>query len=412
MDVSFYYTQDPDSNEPIMLINNYIGYDDNLGPGIMGDQFMRELMALDELGKKRIQIWINSPGGSVSDGYSIYGTMMKTKTPIDTYCLGMAASIAGVIFQGGRKRTMLDFSWLMYHNAYNESGKIDNGLATICESIAIMIANKSGKNVDEIKKIMNRQTYILAEEALSSGFCDAIEDSAVLNAQYKPSIPKNMYELARVKDIESQKYFFLTANKVINSIFKPNTMTDLKRINNKLGLNQDASEDSTLDALNAIVNKAAKAEDDKKKSEEDCTKAEEDKKALKDKIAKMEDDKKKSEEDLKALKDKLAKMEDDKKEEDDKRAKAEEDDKKDKAKNLIEGYVMQNILPNDPKMLENWKAKAFIDFDGIKALIESMPLNKKAPRLPQTLNGQGKPLEGSQAAIFMAQTRNKLQGIK
>ena len=169
MDVSFYYTQDPDSNEPIMLINNYIGYDNNLGPGIMGDQFMRELMALDELGKKRIQIWINSPGGSVSDGYSIYGTMMKTKTPIDTYCLGMAASIAGVIFQGGRKRTMLDFSWLMYHNAYNESGKIDNGLATICESIAIMIANKSGKNVDEIKKIMNRQTYILAEEALSSG---------------------------------------------------------------------------------------------------------------------------------------------------------------------------------------------------------------------------------------------------
>jgi ATP-dependent Clp protease protease subunit len=60
--------------------------------------------------KKRIQVWINSPGGDVDDGYNIYNAMLKTKTKVDTHCYGMAASMAGAIFQAGHRRTMADYA--------------------------------------------------------------------------------------------------------------------------------------------------------------------------------------------------------------------------------------------------------------------------------------------------------------
>jgi ATP-dependent protease ClpP protease subunit len=56
----------------------------------MGDLFQAELLALDQMEKKRIQVWINSPGGSVMDGYNMYNAMLKTKTKVDTYCVGIA----------------------------------------------------------------------------------------------------------------------------------------------------------------------------------------------------------------------------------------------------------------------------------------------------------------------------------
>ena len=87
-----------------MLINKHIGYDQEEGPGIDGAIFQQELLQLDNLGKKRIQVWINSPGGLVSDGYSIYTSILKSKTPVDTYAFGSVASIAAVIFQAGRRR--------------------------------------------------------------------------------------------------------------------------------------------------------------------------------------------------------------------------------------------------------------------------------------------------------------------
>ena len=54
-----------------MLINTHIGFDETDGMGVDGAQFQRELLYLDSLGKKRIQVWINSIGGSVMEGYNI-----------------------------------------------------------------------------------------------------------------------------------------------------------------------------------------------------------------------------------------------------------------------------------------------------------------------------------------------------
>ncbi len=415
MDDFFLYTINPNDEEPVMLINNYIGFDSEQGYGIMGDVFQRELLKLDLLDKKRIQVWINSPGGSVSDGYSIFSTMLKTKTPVDTYCLGMAASIAGVIFQAGRKRTMLDFSWLMYHNPYNEDGSIDKALEPIRASLCTMIASRSGKSEDLVQKLMNRTTYILADEALANGFCDEIENSEDLNKKRKVAVTQNFTDLSKVTNLETSKMFWKESNKVLNSIFNLNNdkMIDLKKINNKLGLNLEASEESTVEAISAIINKAAKAEEDKKKAEEDCTKSEEDKKSLKDKIAKMEEDIKKAEEDKKALKDKLAKMEEDKKAEEEDKKKAEEEDKKDKAKNMIESFVMIGKIPNDAKVIADWQNKAKDDLAGVKALFDGLPLNRQAPRTITSFGGdKAKELKGSQIGLTMINIKNKLETSK
>ena len=117
------YCIDENIDEPIMLINTHIGFDEENGQGIDGAQFQRELLYLDGLGKKRIQVWINSIGGVVMDGYNIASAILKTKTPVDTYNVGMSASIAGVIFMCGRNRIMLDYAQFMMHPASGTKDK-------------------------------------------------------------------------------------------------------------------------------------------------------------------------------------------------------------------------------------------------------------------------------------------------
>ena len=121
-------TVNPDSNEPIILINDVIGCDETMGGGILGSDFEREILSLDDKGKKRIRVYINSVGGSVIDGMSIYNAIIHTKTPVDTYCVGIAASIAGVIFTAGKNRYIADYGLLMIHNPYRETGEIDEFL--------------------------------------------------------------------------------------------------------------------------------------------------------------------------------------------------------------------------------------------------------------------------------------------
>jgi len=412
------YCINPDDDEPVMLLSNYLGFDKEQGYGVMGDVFQRELLLLDQMGKKRIQVWINSPGGNVSDGYNIYSTILKTKTPVDTYCTGMAASIAGVIFQAGRTRVMLDYAFLMYHNPYNEDGSVDDSLDTYLISLATMIANRTGKSDDQIKKIMAKTTYILADEALDNGFCDKVESSEALNTKYKVSVPQNLFLLSHRTNKESRKEYFKIANTVLDNIFNKNNLNDntmsLQRINNRLKLHADASEDSAVEAIDQIMNRVVKAEEDKKKAEDDKKKAEDDKvkseddlKSLKAKLAKAEEDCTKAEDDKKALKDKIAKMEEDKKDEDDKKSKKDEDDKKDKAKNLVNDLVLRGIIPNITSDIEKWQNKAFLNFDLVKDLIDSMPLNRQAHKIEiQKLpNTPVKSLEGSVVSMRMAELR-------
>lgn len=369
MDYYFRYTVNEDTEEPIMLIDKHIGYDKDEGYGIMGDEFKRELMYLDTLGKKRIQLWINSPGGIVMDGYDIYSAILKSKTKVDTYCTGIAASIAGVIFQAGRKRIMSDYAILMYHEPFGSDDA--QGLAETTDSIATMISSRCGKTADAIKKVMKKTTFMSASQAFADGFCDEIEYSSEANKKRMP---------ATVSTAEEAKNVWRTADTIMNSLFKVKNSLDMKNIANKLGLVAEASEDSLVKAIEMIQNRATKAETDLKEKEtelqgkaSDLQKKEQELADLKNKYEALEkdvkEDKEKAEKEEKARKEKEAA------------------DLAEKAKNLIEGYVNEGRIKKDEAIMNSWIEKAKADYDGIKTLVDSMPLNRKATPIITTEGG-------------------------
>jgi ATP-dependent Clp endopeptidase proteolytic subunit ClpP len=360
------YCIDPSAEEPIMLIDKHIGMDEEEGMGIDGSLFQQELLMLDSMGKKRIQIWINSPGGVVMDGYNIFGAILKTKTPVDTHCAGIAASIAAVIFQAGRKRVMADYSILMYHNPFG--GDDQEQLSKMKESLVTMVSEKSGKTPDQVSVMMDKTTWLSASEAFADGLCDEIEATSQKNKKRKTQDAKALWK---------------ESSKILNSILHKNDKK-MTKVTNKLGLNDDASEASIFEAISkieteSIQNKRSaetiKEEMDKLKSEMDKLKAEY--------------------EDCKNSLDVANK----------KAVEAEEAEKTEKAKNLITGYATQGRIKTEE--VQNWvdTSKA-IGLDKIKDMLEKLPLNKIANAI-EIGGGGGTGTLGSVVASAMADLRTK-----
>ena len=393
------YCVDSKSNEPIMLINKHIGIDDIEGQGIDGAKFMEELLYLDTLNKSRIQVWINSPGGSVIDGYSIFSTILKTKTPVDTYAVGAVASIAAVIFEAGRKKIMTDYSWLMYHNPFGGENKAQ--LDTIKQSIVTMIAQRSGISEVEVSKLMDRDTYLPPEEALLLGLCDSIDSTNKENTKY-------------LRKITDKNLFHIECNKVVNSLFtrniiNVNTINQMIKVTMKLGLNDSAPEDSIVKAIEAIENRAfkaeAEAEDLKKVTNKLKEDGEDEKKKLLDKLAKLEAEAAKNEAELNDCKSKLEAIEKDK-------AKAEEEMKLEKAKNLIEDYAKVGRIKNEEVVKLQWTKIAIVQgIEETKNMIEALPLNKVAPVLNPTGNTVDD-AHATSAMALMAKNRVQRNGLK
>jgi ATP-dependent Clp protease protease subunit len=355
-----------------MLINKHIGFDADSkddkggivpgdGQGIDGALFMQELLTLDTMGKKRIQIWINSPGGVVTDGYNIYSAILKSITPVDTVAIGACASIAGVIFQAGRKRIMADYAWLMYHDPFGGS---DGILKTMKDSIIKMIEQRCGMSEDEVARMMARTSFITADEAKQLKLCDEIT----------PSVGENTKYLKRITNYsEFHKECNLVLNSILNNNPKINTMI---KVCMKLGLVDGTPEDSIVAAITDIQNKAKSAEQARDKAIQDAQdKAKSDGDEL-DKLKALFEKKKaaadEAEAKYNACKSELDAMTEEKK-------KAEDKLNEDKAKNMVEGFAKLGRIKNDATVILKWSKLAVADFDGTKAMIEELPLNKVAP---------------------------------
>jgi ATP-dependent protease ClpP protease subunit len=94
---------------PVLQIYDVIGEsreeDGSIG-GISGKDFAEYLSSLEKQNKKGIEVHINSLGGSIVDGMTIYSAIKSCTIPVDTVCVGIAVSMAGVILQAGRTRKM------------------------------------------------------------------------------------------------------------------------------------------------------------------------------------------------------------------------------------------------------------------------------------------------------------------
>lgn len=154
----------------------------------MANQFVSEFLYLLQ-SDEPIDIYINSPGGSVNSGLVIYDIIQSCegKVPVNMYCTGIAASMAAVILAGGQKgrRYILPHSKCMIHEPLMAGGaggsatSIQKTAESIMETKAIIngiLAKHTGKNVEEIDESTAFDNYMNAEDAVAFGLCDEVRN--------------------------------------------------------------------------------------------------------------------------------------------------------------------------------------------------------------------------------------------
>ncbi len=136
--------------------------------------------------EKDIQLYINSPGGSITAGLAIYDTMQYIRCDVSTICLGMAASFGAFLLAGGTKgkRMALPNAEIMIHQpAIHGNGVqgqetdiriVSEHLLRTKKRLNRIMAENTGKTVEEIEAATDRDHYLSAQEALQFGLIDQI----------------------------------------------------------------------------------------------------------------------------------------------------------------------------------------------------------------------------------------------
>ena len=150
----------------------------------MANAIVAQLLFLQaEDSKKEISMYINSPGGSVTAGLAILDTMRMVKCPVATYCVGQAASMGAILLSAGEKgkRHALPNARIMIHQPWGGAqGKASDIEITAKEILRLkeilngILAEASGKTVEEVTKDTDRDHFMSAEEAKTWGIVDKV----------------------------------------------------------------------------------------------------------------------------------------------------------------------------------------------------------------------------------------------
>lgn len=160
--------------------------------------FQKDLKELGDV--KKINLHVNSPGGSVFEGIAIGNMLKQHKAYVTAYVDALAASIASVIVVSCDKVIMPENSMMMIHNPWsfaignaNELRKQADDLDRIAESSVVTYLAKAGDKLTEekIKKIMDEETWLSAREAFDYGLCDIVESSNQIAASISEQLFNN-----------------------------------------------------------------------------------------------------------------------------------------------------------------------------------------------------------------------------
>jgi ATP-dependent protease ClpP protease subunit len=140
-----------------------------------------------------ISLRINSPGGNAFEGVAIYNLLRAEGKPVSVFVDGVAASAASIIAMAGDTISMGQGSMMMIHNAStfaggdaNEFRKVADTLDKVCSSMADLYASRTGKAADQIKTLMDAETWMSAEDCVKEGFAtDVVTRSADEQKQAK-----------------------------------------------------------------------------------------------------------------------------------------------------------------------------------------------------------------------------------
>jgi len=187
------------SEKAEIYIYEQIGEDFWSGGGVTAKAFQKEL---SEIKASQIDLHINSPGGVVFDGITIYNLLKHHPANITTYIDGLAASIASVIALSGNKVVMANNALFMVHSASGVTMGTASDMRDFAErldkvntAISETYISKTGKTEKEISDIMNDETWMTADEAMNHGFIDEISGDADMTAcaKFVPTMYKAQY---------------------------------------------------------------------------------------------------------------------------------------------------------------------------------------------------------------------------
>ncbi|MGF0095982.1 ATP-dependent Clp endopeptidase proteolytic subunit ClpP [Peptoniphilus sp. SGI.035] len=156
---------------------------------VMADLIVAQLLFLEsEDPNKDIQLYINSPGGSVSAGFAIYDTMNYIKPDVSTICIGMAASMGAFLLASGAKgkRFALPNSDIMIHQpsggAQGQASDIQinaEKILKIRKKLNEILAERTGQDLEKIERDTDRDYWLTSEEAKKYGLIDKVLEKRV-----------------------------------------------------------------------------------------------------------------------------------------------------------------------------------------------------------------------------------------
>ncbi|MFB5067510.1 MAG: head maturation protease, ClpP-related [Candidatus Wallacebacter cryptica] len=157
------------------------------GDEVTPKQFKEDLDALGDI--ETLNVYINSPGGDVFAGQTIYSMLKRHKAQVNVYVDGVAASIASLIAMAGDKIIMPANAMMMIHSPWTiamgnaqDFRKLADDMDKIRDSMIVAYESRSALTSEEIAEIMDAETWLSAEECLEYGFADEIAEAKQIAA--------------------------------------------------------------------------------------------------------------------------------------------------------------------------------------------------------------------------------------
>lgn len=175
--------------ESRLLSERKVFLEGEITPSSAGEFVKTVMYLVKEDSEKPIDVFINSPGGSVNDaGLMIYDFLKGLKTEVNLHCMGIAASMAAILMAGGAKghRYIWPHGGMMIHQPHLTGGIGGNATSIMQTAEEIMkrknvivglLSADTGKSAEEIEAAISFDNYMDAEESIAFGLCDTIETS-------------------------------------------------------------------------------------------------------------------------------------------------------------------------------------------------------------------------------------------
>lgn len=185
------------AEEATISIMDVIGYDYWTGEGVTAKRIAGALRSIGS--DKPVTVYINSPGGDMFEGLAINSLLNEHKGQVTVKVLALAASAASVIAMGADKIEIARGAFFMIHNAWvvaagnrNDLRDVADWLQPFDSAMADIYAERTGLDVKDIAKMMDKETWLGGQDSVDKGFADAITETATKDAGTSASALRRM----------------------------------------------------------------------------------------------------------------------------------------------------------------------------------------------------------------------------